>query len=190
MATRSNMRRPWHLTVYSNLVDCWYNCMRERALPDMRTIQDQIHARLTEVQRLIEPLRLEAEQLTKMAAAFEDEGGASARSAAPRGRSRSATPRKSSARGRSSTASSTTGAKRGRPLGSGNRAQQAVAKIVEQPGITASELAKSMGISPNYLYRVLPRLEREAKVTKQGRGYHPARSAEASASTNGQPVNA
>ena len=82
------------------------------------------------------------------------------------------------------------GAKRGRPLGSGNRAQQAVAKIVEQPGITASELAKSMGISPNYLYRVLPRLEREAKVVKQGRGYHPAGDVEESAAKNGQPVAA
>jgi hypothetical protein len=45
-----------------------------------------------------------------------------------------------------------------------------------------------MGISPNYLYRVLPRLEKEAKVTKQGRGYHPAGAAATTAPTNGQPV--
>jgi CRP-like cAMP-binding protein len=151
-------------------------------VPDIKTIQDEIRQRLVEVNRQLEPLRLEAEKLTKMAATFEGEGAGAPAAAT----SRSA--RKSS----KSTRSSSTGtAKRGRPLGSGNRAQQAVAKIVEQPGITASELAKSMGISPNYLYRVLPRLEKEAKVTKQGRGYHPAGSTtESSAATNGQPVNA
>ena len=30
-----------------------------------------------------------------------------------------------------------------------------------------------MGIKQNYLYRVLPILEEEGKVTKQGRGWHP-----------------
>lgn len=29
-----------------------------------------------------------------------------------------------------------------------------------------------MGIKQNYLYRVLPRLEREGKIAKQGRGWH------------------
>jgi hypothetical protein len=31
-----------------------------------------------------------------------------------------------------------------------------------------------MGTSPNYLYRVMPGLEREKKVTKKGSGWHPA----------------
>jgi hypothetical protein len=151
-------------------------------LPDIQTIQGQIQTRLAEVRKLLEPLRLEEAQLTKMVATFEAE--ATPRAAAPR--SRSASARKSAPR----KTASTPGARRGRPLGSGNRAQQAVAKIIEQPGITASELAKSMGISPNYLYRVLPRLERESKVTKQGRGYHPVGDAAATAPTNGQPVTA
>jgi hypothetical protein len=145
-------------------------------LTDIQTIQDAIRSRLTEVQGQLEPLRLEAEQLTKMVATFERQA------AAARPAPRKAAPRRSAS-------APTGGAKRGRPLGSGNRAQQAIAKITEQPGITASELAKSMGISPNYLYRVLPRLEREAKVTKQGRGYHPAGDAEATAPSNGQPVS-
>ena len=148
-------------------------------MTDIQTIQDQIRARLAEVQKQLEPLRLEAEQLTKMVATF----GAERTLAATRSGARKAAPRRAAA-------AKPGGAKRGRPLGSGNRAQQAVAKITEQPGITASELAKSMGISPNYLYRVLPRLEREAKVTKQGRGYHPAGDAEVPAPTNGQPVSA
>lgn len=156
-------------------------------MPDIKAIQDQIHERLTEVERLIEPLRAEAEQLTKMAATFAASTAAAARTAVTHTSTRAASPRKA-APAKAKAAPTKTGAKRGRPLGSGNRAQQAVAKIVEQPGITASELAKSMGISPNYLYRVLPRLEREAKVTKQGKGYHPAADVEQSAATNGQPV--
>jgi DNA-binding IscR family transcriptional regulator len=42
-----------------------------------------------------------------------------------------------------------------------------------QPGITIPELAAKMGIKQNYLYRVLPGLEQEKKVSKQGRGWHP-----------------
>ena len=42
-----------------------------------------------------------------------------------------------------------------------------------QPGITIPELAAKMGIKQNYLYRVLPGLEQENKVTKKGRGWHP-----------------
>ena len=30
-----------------------------------------------------------------------------------------------------------------------------------------------MGIKQNYLYRVLPGLEKDGKVVKQGRGWHP-----------------
>jgi hypothetical protein len=30
-----------------------------------------------------------------------------------------------------------------------------------------------MGIKQNYLYRVLPGLEQEGKLSKQGRGWHP-----------------
>ena len=42
-----------------------------------------------------------------------------------------------------------------------------------QPGITIPELAAKMGIKQNYLYRVLPGLEQENKVRKQGRGWFP-----------------
>jgi len=48
-------------------------------------------------------------------------------------------------------------------------------KLVEQnPGISASEIAKSMKIKPNYLYRVLGEMEQEGRVTKKGREYYPA----------------
>jgi len=68
-------------------------------------------------------------------------------------------------------------ARRGRPpgrrKGSGTRAAQALSIVSEQPGVTIPELAARMGIKQNYLYRVLPGLEQEKKVAKQGRGWHP-----------------
>jgi hypothetical protein len=74
----------------------------------------------------------------------------------------------------------------GRPRGSGGntrrrrrrggtRADQAVKIISENPGIGVSDLGKQMKLkAPNYLYRVLPELEKEGRIKKKGRGYHPA----------------
>lgn len=67
-----------------------------------------------------------------------------------------------------------TGRKPGRRKGSGTRAAQALTFVKGQPGITIPELAAKMGIKQNYLYRVLPGLEQEKKIKKQGRGWHPA----------------
>ncbi len=61
----------------------------------------------------------------------------------------------------------------GRRKGSGTRAAEALAFVQGQPGITIPELAAKMGIKQNYLYRVLPGLQQEGKVTKQGRGWFP-----------------
>ena len=66
------------------------------------------------------------------------------------------------------------GAKAGAPRRrrrSGTRANQAVALVEKNPGISASEIAKSMKIKPNYLYRVLGDLEKEGRVKKKGRRY-------------------
>jgi hypothetical protein len=63
--------------------------------------------------------------------------------------------------------------KAGRRKGSGTRAAQAYSFVQAQPGITIPELAARMGIKQNYLYRVLPTLEEEGKVRKEGRGWHP-----------------
>ena len=60
-----------------------------------------------------------------------------------------------------------------RRKGSGTRAAEALSFVQGQPGITIPELAVKMGIKQNYLYRVLPGLEQENKVAKQGRGWHP-----------------
>lgn len=55
----------------------------------------------------------------------------------------------------------------------GTRADQAVGLIESNPGISASDVAKTMKIKPNYLYRVLGDLEKEGRVKKQGRQYFP-----------------
>lgn len=56
----------------------------------------------------------------------------------------------------------------------GGRSDQAVALITKKPGISASDVAKTMKIKPNYLYRVLGDLEKEGRVKKDGRNYFPA----------------
>jgi sugar-specific transcriptional regulator TrmB len=53
----------------------------------------------------------------------------------------------------------------------GTRADQAVKLIADNPGITASEIARQMKIKPNYLYRVLGDLQKEGRVKKSGRKY-------------------
>jgi hypothetical protein len=70
---------------------------------------------------------------------------------------------------------------RGRPTGTsrrrrrGNtRADQAVKLITDNPGIKVSELGKKMKLNhPNYLYRVLPDLQKEGRIKRKGNGYHP-----------------
>jgi hypothetical protein len=79
-------------------------------------------------------------------------------------------PKAAPTRRRRSSASSN--GRRGRPRGSGTRAAQALQLVEERPGITIPELAEAMGIKQNYLYRVMPGLAEEGKVTKSGRGWH------------------
>ncbi|MFN2612476.1 MAG: winged helix-turn-helix domain-containing protein [Solirubrobacterales bacterium] len=71
----------------------------------------------------------------------------------------------------------------GRPRGSSNRrrrkrrggtrGEQAIKIITDKPGITPSEIAKRLGIKPNYLYRVMNELQKDGLVRKKGRGYFP-----------------
>ena len=70
--------------------------------------------------------------------------------------------------------SSGSAAPRRRKRRGGTRADQAVNLITNEPGISASDVAKQMKIKPNYLYRVLGDLEKEGRVKKDGRQYYPA----------------
>lgn len=86
-------------------------------------------------------------------------------------------------RGARSAATSTTTRRRtrrrpGRPRGarSATRANQALLLVRSNPGITIPQLAEKMGIEPNYLYRVMPRLLSDGAVERKAQGWHPVAS--------------
>ena len=119
----------------------------------------EIQARLKELKPLVEEYtRLEA---AERALSGVGSNGTGARSSSA---SSSTTTRKRRSGGGTG--------RRGRPRGSGTRAVQALELVKARPGITIPELADAMGIKQNYLYRVMPTLAEEGKVTKSGRGWH------------------
>jgi hypothetical protein len=120
----------------------------------------EIQARLKELQPLVEEYRL----LEAADAALDGIGHSATLAAAP-----SAPARRT--RSTSSRSSRGTG-RRGRPRGSGTRAAQALDLVRTRPGITIPEMAQAMGIQQNYLYRVMPGLAEQGKVTKAGKGWH------------------
>lgn len=117
----------------------------------------EIEARLNELRPLVD----EADRLQAALDALDGLG--SSKPARTRSPKRAASPRKRGGSG-----------KPGRPKGSGKRAAEALQLVTHQPGITIPEMAKVMGIHQNYLYRVLPGLQADGKVRKEGRGWHPA----------------
>jgi hypothetical protein len=60
-------------------------------------------------------------------------------------------------------------AKKRRPGRKGQRADQVLAAIDREPGIRGGEIAKSLKVHPNYVYRVIGDLKKEGKITKKGR---------------------
>jgi hypothetical protein len=146
---------------------------------------DQKRREITERLRELQPAVDEHNRLTAAASALADVRGSGSASATPRrrgpGRPRGS---RSTAKARATATKTATKAKRkpgrpagrrraGRRKGSGTRAAQALSFVQGQPGITIPELAAKMGIKQNYLYRVLPGVEQEGKVKKQGRGWQP-----------------
>ncbi len=61
---------------------------------------------------------------------------------------------------------------RGRPKGSGTRSKEALRLVTDRPGITIPEIAEAMDIKQNYLYKVMPELQKDGLVRKEGRGWH------------------
>src|SRR5690606_5087529 len=72
---------------------------------------------------------------------------------------------------RSAAAAAQPGRKRRRSRKGGTRAEQALAHVQQNPGITASQIAEKLRIKPNYVYRVMAELQEDGKVKKEGRGY-------------------
>jgi len=71
---------------------------------------------------------------------------------------------------RTAKRTSSSGKQRRRRRG-GTRADHALKAVTQNPGITASEIAKKLKIKPNYVYRVMSDLVEDGKVVKDGRGY-------------------
>jgi uncharacterized small protein (DUF1192 family) len=104
-----------------------------------------------------------------------------ARSALTGGRRGPGRPRATRTATRTQSTRRTTTARRrpGRPRGRsriGTRANQALELVRSTPGITIPQIAEKMGIEPNYLYRVMPRLATDGQVRREGQGWHPASS--------------
>ncbi len=119
--------------------------------------------------RELRPLVAEYKKLEEAAAALAGVSTEPKSSNGSRAASTSAAPTR-----RRRRAKSTGTGRRGRPPGSGKRAQQALKLVAATPGITIPDLAKAMKIQPNYLYRVMPTLEKDGKIQKKDKGWHPA----------------
>jgi len=118
--------------------------------------RQEIADRLKELRPLVE----EYQRLEAAAQAIDEVGGSTPARRGP---------------GRPRGSSSATGTRRrGRRRGGNTRANEALELVKGKPGITIPELAKSMGIKQNYLYRVMPSLQSDKLVKKQGKGWHPA----------------
>lgn len=53
------------------------------------------------------------------------------------------------------------------------RARQALGLVRENPGMKIPEIAAEIGIDPNYLYRVMPKLAETGQVKRDGDGWFP-----------------
>jgi predicted HTH transcriptional regulator len=107
--------------------------------------------------------------------ALAELGGKAKKAGRRPGRPRGSTSKsKAKAKSKSKSTTAKKGPRRRRKRRGGTRADQAVNLIKANPGITASEIAKSMKIKPNYLYRVLSDLEKQKRVKKKGRTYSAA----------------
>jgi hypothetical protein len=116
-------------------------------------VRKQVEERLRELQPLVD----EYERLRQVADLLAEPTDAGSRK--PRSRS---TPRRALASNASSRRAK------------GQRSEDALKLIRERPGITVADAAQALGIGTTYLYRLLPRLEREGRIRKEGRGYVPA----------------
>jgi hypothetical protein len=126
----------------------------------MADMLSELRSSLEKRLRELEPLITEQAQLRKALDALEGAGKRAERTA---GAAVKSSPVAKAGRA---------AVRRGRPRGSGGRAQEVLAHVRKQPGITIAELAKRMKIKPNYLYRVLPQLEKDGKLHKRDKGYH------------------
>lgn len=125
---------------------------------------DFVDSTVKDIDKRLSELKAEASKLEAARAALIGARGASraaARSNAGGGATRTRRARRSPGR------------PRGR-RGGNTRGNQALDLVRARPGITIPQIAEQLGIEPNYLYRVMPKLVEEGKVKRDGQGWHPA----------------
>lgn len=59
------------------------------------------------------------------------------------------------------------------PRKRGTRSSQALELVQRQPGITIPQIAESLKIRPDYLYRIMPKLMNDQQVRREGHGWVP-----------------
>jgi hypothetical protein len=134
----------------------------------------EIQSRMKELRPLVDEYhRLEAAAAALEGVSDQPNGAG----AAPRRRRGGRATRAGGGGGGGGGAAASGSGRRGRPRGSGTRAKQALELVRARPGISIPEMAEAMGIQQNYLYRVLPGLQDDGLVRKEGRGWHPLEAA-------------
>ena len=124
---------------------------------------DFLEEKKREIKSRLDELKPLVDEYHRLLAAHDALDGVKAASAA-------AGPRRASPARKSAGGGGSRG--RGRPKGSGTRAKEALALVRGRPGITIPEIAEEMKIKQNYLYRVMPDLQKDGFVRKEGRGWH------------------
>ncbi|MDQ6776467.1 MAG: hypothetical protein M3071_09690 [Actinomycetota bacterium] len=130
---------------------------------------DFVDTAVKDIEQRLRELKEETDKLEAARTALT--GVRSQRSASPARASRGT---RSASRGtRATTPRRRPGRPRGR-RGGNTRASQALDLVRSEPGITIPRLAAAMKIQPNYLYRVMPALEKDGTIKRNGQGWFPA----------------
>jgi hypothetical protein len=130
-------------------------------------LADFVDSTVRDIDSRLGELKLEVQKLEAARAALVGVRRGPGRPAGTRSAATPATPAT-----RSTPRRSRGGRPRGR-RGGNTRANQALQLVSEKPGITIPEIAESLKIEPNYLYRVMPKLVEEGSVKREGQGWHP-----------------
>ena len=125
---------------------------------------DFVDSTVKDIDKRLSELKVEVSKLEAARAALVGGRRGPGRPSSANGASASTTTRRRTTR--------RAGRPRGR-RGGNTRANQALALVREKPGITIPEIATSLKIEPNYLYRVMPKLVEDGQVSREGQGWHP-----------------
>ena len=148
-------------------------------LDDLRRAQDQLVARLQELEPLVseyQELRQVADRLGLPADAHAAEPTVASATAEPVAAepAEPAAPKRPSRRRRAAKPADRS-VKR-QPGGSRgpSREEQLLSLIAENPGITVTAAGKQLGVDPTGLYRPVRKLVADGRIDKQGAELHPA----------------